>query len=75
LVGPEPTGDDVLHAIGDAFERNAKLNAKGLKAETKGRSVTLKGTVSSWAEHDEAVAAAWAAPGVQHVDDRLLVAY
>ncbi|MGP7999286.1 MAG: BON domain-containing protein [Streptosporangiaceae bacterium] len=36
--------------------------------------VTLVGTVSSWAEHDEAVAAAWSAPGVTAVDDRIVVA-
>jgi osmotically-inducible protein OsmY len=33
------------------------------------------GTVSSWAEHDEAVAAAWSAPEVTDVDDQILVAY
>jgi len=33
------------------------------------------GTVTSWAEPDEAVAAAWSAPGVTEVDDQILVAY
>jgi osmotically-inducible protein OsmY len=37
--------------------------------------VTLAGAVGSWAEHDEAVAAAWSAPGVTVVDDRGVVAY
>ena len=37
--------------------------------------VALVGTVSSWAEHDEAVAAAWSARGVTEVDDQILVAY
>jgi osmotically-inducible protein OsmY len=31
--------------------------------------------VSSWADHDEAVAAAWAAPGVTRVKDHILIAY
>jgi osmotically-inducible protein OsmY len=38
-------------------------------------TVTLRGTVSSWADHDEAVSAAWAAPGVSRVKDHILVAY
>jgi len=37
--------------------------------------VTINGTVSSWAEHDEAIDAAWAAPGVTFVDDRMTVSY
>jgi osmotically-inducible protein OsmY len=37
--------------------------------------VALVATVSSWAEHDGAVAAAWSAPGVTEVDDQILVAY
>ncbi len=75
LLGAEPDGDEVEHAISKAFKRNAKLDAKDITAEAEGRTVTLKGTVSSWAEHDEAVAAAWSAPGVQKVRDHILVAY
>ena len=75
LIGAEPTSHDVEHDIEKAFKRNAKLDAKQLEVETEGRTVTLKGTVSSWAEHDEAVEAAWAAPGVQKVKDRIFVAY
>ena len=33
------------------------------------------GNVSSWAEHDEAIDAAWAAPGVKSVRDNMTVAY
>jgi len=36
--------------------------------------VTLAGTVRSWAEHDDAIAAAWNAPGVVDVIDDLTVA-
>ena len=35
----------------------------------------LAGTVKSWAEHDEAMAAVWSAPGVTAVDDRIVVEY
>ena len=59
---PESTGD-VKHSIKKAMERNAKLDADSVSVDSSdGGTVTLKGTVSSWADHDEAVAAAWAAP-------------
>ena len=67
LTGPPPTSGDVKDGIKDAFKRNAKLDANDLSVETSGRTVTVKGTVSSWAEHDQAIDAAWAAPGVQKV--------
>jgi osmotically-inducible protein OsmY len=75
LTGPPPVDHDVKHSIKKALERNAKLDAEDLKVETEGRTVTLSGTVRSWSEHDEAVDAAWAAPGVQKVKDHILVAY
>jgi osmotically-inducible protein OsmY len=71
-----PKARDVKKDISEAFRRNAKLDADTLSVGTTsdGR-VTLAGTVRSWAEHDEAVAAAWSAPGVTEVDDQILVAY
>ena len=61
------------HAIKDAYKRNAKLDAEALTVETEDDTVTVKGTVKSWAEHDEALDAAWSAPGVREVHDRILV--
>ena len=61
--------------IRSAFERNAALDADGLSVTTSNGTVKIKGAVNSWAEHDEAVSAAWAAPGVTDVDDRILVEY
>jgi osmotically-inducible protein OsmY len=75
LVAPGPSADDVQHSIKKAMERNAKLDAESVSVESENGTVTLRGTVSSWADHDEAVDTAWAAPGVTRVKDHILVAY
>jgi osmotically-inducible protein OsmY len=75
LVAPGPSVDDVKHAIKKAMERNAKIDAESVEIESSNGTVTLHGLVSSWADHDEAVSAAWAAPGVTEVKDHILVAY
>jgi osmotically-inducible protein OsmY len=66
---------DVSHAIRSAFKRDAKLDANGLTVAASDGLITVEGTVRSWSEHDSAIAAAWAAPGVRYVDDKILVAY
>jgi osmotically-inducible protein OsmY len=75
LTGPPVQPGDVAHDIEKAFKRSAKLDAEGLTVETSNGTVTLSGAVRSWSEHDDALAAAWAAPGVRSVDDRITVAY
>jgi osmotically-inducible protein OsmY len=75
LVGPRPDAYDVAGSIKGAFKRNAGLDADALSVTTSNGSVTVAGEVSSWAEHDEAIDAAWAAPGVTSVDDEIVVGY
>jgi osmotically-inducible protein OsmY len=75
IIGPTPSAGDVKGSIEKAFKRNAKLDVEELDVQTSNGTVTLSGVVNSWAEHDEAVAAAWAAPGVARVDDRILIDY
>jgi osmotically-inducible protein OsmY len=75
LVPPSPSAEDLEHSLKKAMERNAKLDAESVSVESSNGTVTLRGTVSSWADHDEAVSAAWAAPGVTRVKDHILVAY
>jgi osmotically-inducible protein OsmY len=72
---PDPDADAIKGGIESALERNARLDGHRLRVRTAGGTVTIKGRVSSWAEHDEAIAAAWAAPGVRHVEDRIDVEY
>jgi osmotically-inducible protein OsmY len=65
---------DAGTGITAAFRRDAVLEADGLSVETfSGGLVILSGTLRSWAAHDHAVAAAWSAPGVTQVDDRISV--
>jgi len=72
----KPDGRDIKTDISQAFRRSASLDADELSVDTTSYgTVILAGTVSTWAEHDEAVAAAWSAPGVIEVDDQIVVEY
>jgi osmotically-inducible protein OsmY len=75
LEHPTPSSDSVKDSIRSAFKRNAALDADDLSVSTDKGTVTITGTVSSWAQHDEAIDAAWAAPGVRAVDDDMSVVY
>ena len=75
LTYPTPEAGDVQGSIKKAFKRNATLDADDLFVTTDNGTVTINGTVSSWAEHDEALDAAWAAPGVTSVQDEMTVGY
>jgi osmotically-inducible protein OsmY len=75
LNDPTPSVGDVQESIRKAFKRNAALDADDLYITSDNGTVTIDGNVSSWAEHDEAIDAAWAAPGVTSVHDNMTVAY
>ena len=72
---PTPSAGDTQESIKKAFKRNSAFDADDLHVSTDNGTVTIKGTVRSWAEHDEAIDAAWAAPGVTSVRDGMTVAY
>ena len=72
-VKPLVSPVEVKSKIEAALKRNAELDAKSINVETTNGKVILKGHVRSWAERADAEHAAWAAPGVREVDDRLTV--
>lgn len=74
-VTPKVIPAEVRSQIEQAFKRNAQIDARRISIEAHDRKVILCGTVRSWAELHEAETAAWAAPGVSEVDNRLTVRY
>jgi osmotically-inducible protein OsmY len=64
---------EIKRKIEEALRRAAELDASRIKVEANGSEVILRGTVRSWAEREEAEHAAWRAPGVTKVDNRIRI--
>lgn len=68
-----PVAPDVRKRIEEAFERQAGLDARAVTVAVDGNRVTLGGHVHAWHERQVAERAAWAAPGVTQVIDRIAI--
>ena len=72
-VEPHVSAVDVKSKIEAALKRSAEVDARRINVAVADSQVILSGNVHSWFERDEARRAAWAAPGVKAVDDRIAV--
>ena len=64
---------DIRERIMAAFRRNADLDASTITVAADGSTVRLGGKVHAWYERRIAERAAWSAPGVNRVEDNILV--
>jgi osmotically-inducible protein OsmY len=58
VASAKPVTADVRRAIEQALERRAEREAKRIHVEVRDGTVTLTGSVHSWAERQSVVAAA-----------------
>lgn len=70
-IKPQVAPSDVRQKIMDSLKRNAELEADSIRVVVENDKVILEGKVKAWYERELAERAAWSAPGVKSVIDRL----
>ena len=71
---PSAAPTNIKGEIEKTFRRQAALDAQNIIIDVSGSTVTLRGSVRSWAERRDAERIAWAAPGVTTVKNEIRVA-
>jgi osmotically-inducible protein OsmY len=73
VIQPSAIAGDVKACIDAALRRNALVDSSHIKAHVAHGVPSLRGTARSRAEYDEAMHAAWAAPGVTKIEDHITI--
>jgi osmotically-inducible protein OsmY len=73
VVKQSVSAHDVKTKIEEALKRSAAIDSQRISVEASDGAIVLTGMVRSLAERDDAERAAWAAPGVTSVEDRLVI--
>jgi osmotically-inducible protein OsmY len=72
-VVPGSVARDVRHRIVKALHENADVDARHIHVTVAGDTATLTGTVATWLQRESAERASANAPGIAHVDNRIIV--
>jgi osmotically-inducible protein OsmY len=72
-VRPQVPPVEIKRKIEEALRRAEEIDASRIKVEANGSEVILRGRVRSWVEREEAERAAWRAPGVTKVENRIRI--
>jgi len=72
-IKPSVQAEDVKRKIEEALKRYAAIDDNAIQVTVPERNkVVLEGKVSSWDERHAVETAAWSAPGVKSVEDRMI---
>lgn len=74
IVRPKVSPEDIKGRIENAMARNAELDTSHIRVTVEGKTVKLEGRVHLWRERKAVEHAAWAVPGVMHVENHILIA-